>query len=163
MHCLPWSVLFFTLEYSTFSKLIFLFQLQSFSFFVCVSLSISQHSIENVWNFFRLCVYVCEWVVSTHSGSSKSIPAYTTSSCRNFEEIDFFRLIYSLEGWDRLWFCWPHSCMFTVQAVEEPRQNEWKENKTKHFHLLTSRFIQDICVCVFCVNKWMPDFFFSFL
>lgn len=46
---------FFGIQH-TFSKLIFLFQLQSLSFVrTILSLSISQHSIENVWNFYA-CV-----------------------------------------------------------------------------------------------------------
>lgn len=137
MYCLPWSpsciFCFSLLEYSTFSKLIFLFLFQLQSFVRSIwSLSISQHSIENVWNFYacvcaRVCVCVCVCLMCKrfqHIRAHQRAYQHITSSCRNFEEIDFCRLIFSKVEIDCVILLAEHYCIYEliyVQREKEPR------------------------------------------
>lgn len=92
--------LLFTLEYSsTFSKLIFLFRLQSFCFFLFTDLSLFSFNLSSLNRkcVEFICARVCMYVSDFNTfGPIKEHTSILQVAARNFEEIDFCRLIFSL-------------------------------------------------------------------
>lgn len=108
----------------------------------------TQSKMCGIFIYIHNIMCICEWfqhirdhIKEPHRHTSMyAIHTYLynyivciTSSCRNFEEIDFLS-VNMLEGWDRLWFCWPHThCM----AMDGEKWNTIKIQCVQHTHART--------------------------